>query len=90
MSYTSFLFNFSLYDYSFGLDDDGSCFPKFHRITCDDKPSLNVVEGRHPIVIATNPDMAFIPNSFELDDRLAILTGANMGNQFKTDLGPVS
>ena len=32
-------------------------------------------------MIATNSDMAFIPNNFELDDRLAILTGANMGNE---------
>ena len=70
---------FSLHDYSYGLDIDSSCYAKFLRITCDEKPSLKVVEGRHPIVIATNTDKAFIPNSFELDDRLAILTGANMG-----------
>ncbi len=71
----------SLHDYSFGLDDAGSSFAKFNRISRDEKPSLKITEGRHPIVIATNSDMAFIPNNFELDDRLAILTGANMGNE---------
>jgi DNA mismatch repair ATPase MutS len=68
-----------LHDYSFGLDDEASCFPTFRRISRDEPPSLKIVDGRHPIVVATNPDMAFIPNSFELDERLAILTGANMG-----------
>ena len=73
------MFLSSLHAYSSGLEDDRSCFPKFIRITRDEKPSLSIAEGRHPIVIATNPDMSFIPNSFKIDDRLAILTGANMG-----------
>ena len=73
------MFNsFSLHDYSYSLDSD-SCFPKFNRISRSESPSLSIENGRHPIVIAANPDMAFIPNSFKMDDRLAILTGANMG-----------
>lgn len=65
----------SLYSYSMSLGDE-SCFPKFIQ---DTKPSLKFVKGRHPIVTAANPDVAFIPNDFELKDQLAILTGANMG-----------
>ena len=70
----------SLCDYSFvSLDQSQSCFPEFVPASVDTKPFLKVESGRHPVVIAVSPDRAFIPNNFELDQRLAILTGANMG-----------
>ena len=71
----------SVHDYSYGLDEETSCFPKFEIF--GDKPFLKVVGGRHPIVTAVNAAESFIPNDFQLDDRLAILTGANMGKHFK-------
>ena len=67
----------SLHDYSFGLDGETSCFPTFLDFV--NKPLLNVKSGRHPVVTAINAADSFIPNDFQLDDRLAILTGANMG-----------
>ncbi len=68
----------SLYFYSSSLGDD-SCFPEFQEQA--DEPYLKFVQGRHPIVTAANPDLAFIPNDFELDGQMAILTGANMGGK---------
>ncbi len=59
---------------------DESCVPEFRR-PVDGKPFLKFTQGRHPIVIAANPDVAFIPNDFELESQLAILTGANMGGK---------
>ena len=67
----------SLHDYSFGLDEETSCFPTFLDFV--NKPLLTIKNGRHPIVTAINAADSFIPNDFQLDDRLAILTGANMG-----------
>ena len=67
----------SLHDYSFGLDDETSCFPTF--LDFESKPLLKIKSGRHPVVTAINAADSFIPNDFQLDDRLAILTGANMG-----------
>ena len=32
-------------------------------------------------MISANPDLAFIPTDFHLDEKLAILTGANMGGK---------
>ena len=68
----------SLHDYSYGLDEETSCFPKLQNFS--NKPWLKVEGGRHPIVTAINVEDSFIPNDFQLDHRLAILTGANMGN----------
>ena len=70
----------SLYLYSATLGQDESCVPEFRK-PVDGKPYLKFVQGKHPIVVAANPDVAFIPNDFELDDNLAILTGANMGGK---------
>ena len=70
----------SLYLYGMTLGQDESCFPVF-RAPINGKPYLKFVQGKHPIVTAANPDVAFIPNDFELDDQLAILTGANMGGK---------
>merc|ERR550532_2510819 len=42
---------------------------------------VRFVQGKHPIVIAANPNLAYIPNNFQLDESLAILTGANMGGK---------
>ena len=67
----------SLHEYSYSLDEETSCFPTFEDFSL--KPFLKVVQGRHPIVISVNAADSFIPNDFELDERLAILTGANMG-----------
>ena len=69
-----------LHDYSYGLDEESSCFPSFEFSS--NKPFLKIIRGRHPIVTAINAADSFIPNDFELDDRLAILTGANMGTDF--------
>ena len=69
----------SLHDYSFGLDEETSCFPTFEEF--GSKPFLKVIQGKHPIVTAVNAADSFIPNDFQLDDRLAILTGANMGKK---------
>ena len=67
----------SLHDYSYSLDEETSCFPTIEDF--GNKPFLKIVGGKHPIVIAINAADSFIPNDFELDERLAILTGANMG-----------
>ncbi len=68
----------SLFTYS----SDQDVFPEFLSPNeAGGRPVLKVVQGRHPIVIALNPDIAYIPNNFSLDDKLAILTGANMGKK---------
>ena len=54
-----------------------SCFPELK--TSGSSPMVRFVQGKHPIVIAANANLAYIPNDFELDESLAILTGANMG-----------
>merc|ERR1719411_973977 len=68
----------SLFTYSKNLGED-SCFPELK--TNGSSPMVRFVQGKHPIVIAANPNLAFIPNDFELDETLAILTGANMGGK---------
>ena len=57
---------------------DEACYPKLENKS---SPFVKFVQGKHPIVIAANPNLAFIPNDFELDETLAILTGANMGGK---------
>ena len=68
----------SIYLYSSNLGD-GSCYPEF--VCAGDNPTLSFKQGRHPVVISANPDLAFIPTDFQLDEKLAILTGANMGGK---------
>ena len=64
----------SLYLYSSNLgDDEGSCFPKI--LNPSQGPILEFKQGRHPVVISANPDLAFIPNDFVLESKVAILTG---------------
>ena len=70
----------SLYTYSMSLGDE-ACYPEFVK-PVKGQPKMKFVQGKHPIVISANPDVAFIPNDFELDEKLAILTGANMGKAF--------
>ena len=62
----------SLYLYSSNLGDE-SCYPDI--VSGKDGPKLEFKQGRHPVVISANPDLAFIPNDFKLDGKLAILTG---------------
>merc|ERR1719411_1851948 len=68
----------SLFTYSKNLGED-SCFPELK--TNGSSPMVRFVQGKHPIVIAANANLAYIPNDFELDESLAILTGANMGGK---------
>lgn len=43
------------------------------------EPVIEYTEGRHPALVKINPD--FIANNLLLDDRLLLLTGANMGGK---------
>ena len=64
----------SLYLYSNNLgDDEGSCFPEI--VHPNQGPILEFKQGKHPVVISANPDLAFIANDFALGSKLAILTG---------------
>lgn len=49
-----------------------------------DDRSLRIVAGRHPVLDATNPDLAFVPNDTRLDDEtglIALITGPNMAGK---------
>ncbi|KKQ49182.1 MAG: mismatch repair protein MutS protein [candidate division TM6 bacterium GW2011_GWF2_38_10] len=52
------------------------------RPTFNDKRSINIVGGRHPVV-AQNVGAAFIPNNTQINDQqsLLIITGPNMGGK---------
>ena len=70
------LIHFIVSTYSKNLGEE-SCYPELK--TSGSSPMVRFVQGKHPIVIAANPNLAYIPNDFQLDESLAILTGANMG-----------
>lgn len=49
------------------------------EIISSDQPIINYTDGRHPALVKANPD--FTANDLTLDDRLILLTGANMGGK---------
>ncbi|WP_198962741.1 DNA mismatch repair protein MutS [Mangrovitalea sediminis] len=55
---------------------------RFNLPVLDDKPGLEIEEGRHP-VIEQLLDAPFVPNDLLLDDRrrMLIITGPNMGGK---------
>jgi DNA mismatch repair protein MutS len=55
---------------------------QFTRPTLNDQPSINIEQGRHPVV-EQNLDAPFIANDLELNDeaQLLIITGPNMGGK---------
>lgn len=58
---------------------EGYCRPEF----CDDEDTLNIVDGRHPMVEALR-DEPFVPNSVLMGSghpRSKIITGPNMGGK---------
>lgn len=57
----------------------GYCRPQL----TDDR-SLRIVAGRHPVLDATNPELAFVPNDTQLDTEtglIALITGPNMAGK---------
>ena len=52
------------------------------RPELDDRPGIEIVEGRHPVVEAVQ-DAPFVPNDVELDPerRMLVITGPNMGGK---------
>ncbi|HZT97571.1 MAG TPA: DNA mismatch repair protein MutS [Chloroflexota bacterium] len=48
--------------------------------------TLDIVDGRHPVVEAAQTDIGFVPNSIRLDEeqRIIVLTGPNMGGKSTT------
>ena len=66
----------SLCDYSYGIPDE-SCFPEPQD---DGKPFINITNGRHPLMVASADNMV-IPNDLHLDEKIFLLTGANMGGK---------
>ena len=52
------------------------------RPLLSDEMTLEIQEGRHPVVEQV-PDLAFVPNSIQLDDttRMQLITGPNMGGK---------
>ena len=54
----------------------------WNRPTLDDRPGLEITEGRHPVVEAVQDD-PFVPNDCELDPerRMLVITGPNMGGK---------
>src|SRR5690606_18395298 len=54
------------------------------RPTVDEGTTLEIVEGRHPVLAATMGASTFVPNDCRLDGekrRLAIVTGPNMAGK---------
>jgi len=57
---------------------------KFVRPLLDDSDTLEIVDGRHPVVEKMLPAGSFVPNDTYLDDvnrRIIILTGPNMAGK---------
>jgi len=54
----------------------------WNRPVLDDRPGLEITEGRHPVVEAVQDD-PFVPNDCELDPdrRMLVITGPNMGGK---------
>lgn len=53
------------------------CRPKILSGSC--RPMITYRSGRHPSLVKFNPD--FVANDVELDDKLLLLSGANMGGK---------
>lgn len=53
------------------------CRPRF--IANSHSPLIDYKNGRHPALVKSNPN--FIPNDLVLDDKLILLSGANMGGK---------
>lgn len=53
------------------------CRPEFHDLT--GKPFIKYTDGCHPALVKL--DSNYTPNDLELDDRLLLLSGANMGGK---------
>ena len=53
------------------------CRPEL--LTDSVKPTIEYTDGRHPVLVTIDPN--YISNSLNLDDRLLLLTGANMGGK---------
>jgi len=53
------------------------CRPEF--IEGSDKPIIEYKNGRHPVLVKLDPN--YTPNDLVLDDRLILLSGANMGGK---------
>lgn len=58
-------------------NDVDICRPKF--LVDQSKPIIEYTNGRHPALVKMNPN--YIANDLELDDRLLLLSGANMGGK---------
>ncbi len=57
---------------------------KFVRPLLDDSDTLEIIDGRHPVVEKMLPSGSFVPNDTYLDDenrRIVILTGPNMAGK---------
>ncbi|HJT19633.1 MAG TPA: DNA mismatch repair protein MutS [Nitrospira sp.] len=57
---------------------------RYAKPTVDQSGTIQIVEGRHPVVEQLNSDVAFMPNDTYLDldgNRLIILTGPNMAGK---------
>lgn len=49
-----------------------------------EEPGIEIVEGFHPVIVAVNPDVSFVPNDVTLkpqDTRLMLITGPNMAGK---------
>lgn len=62
---------------SLKASDVDICRPKF--VESDGKPLIDYVNGRHPALLKVNAN--YIPNNLRLDDKLTLLSGANMGGK---------
>jgi DNA mismatch repair protein MutS len=53
------------------------------RPELDESSGLTILQGRHPVVEAASPDLAFVPNDccFDEAQRIIILMGPNMGGK---------
>ena len=53
------------------------------RPVLDDGPSIEIVEGRHPVVERNLGDLAFVPNDLRLspDEQILVITGPNMSGK---------
>lgn len=62
-----------------------SCFPELVDAGPDGKPILAFTEGKHPVLVAMSTAKgggdSFIPNDVSLNDKISIITGANMGGK---------
>ena len=53
------------------------------RPVLDDGPSIEIVEGRHPVVERNLGDLAFVPNDLRLspEEQVLVITGPNMSGK---------